>query len=147
MDHRSGSIYRTFSDSRLCGGRHSGQRGRELPDRLTPLSVWLSAFLTARYCAVYRKNMPGIFKVRANRGVSAQDKAASMRTANISKGGACLGQSAKRYKSRFPIVYQRFRCHGQVQRGRIGGCEVQGQGYPHRGLWGTPPEDAAVVRG
>ncbi len=41
MDHRSGSIYSTFSDSRLRGGRHSGQRGRELPDRLTPLSVLL----------------------------------------------------------------------------------------------------------
>ncbi len=41
MDHRSGSIYHTFSDSRLCGGRHSGQRGRELPDRLKTLSVLL----------------------------------------------------------------------------------------------------------
>lgn len=36
MDHRSSSIYRTFSDSYLCGSRHSGQRGRELPDRLKP---------------------------------------------------------------------------------------------------------------
>lgn len=41
MGHRSGSIHHTFSGSHLCGGRHSGQRGRKLPDRLNPLSVLL----------------------------------------------------------------------------------------------------------
>lgn len=41
MGHRSGSIYHTFSVSHLCGGRHSGQHGRKLPDRLNLLSVLL----------------------------------------------------------------------------------------------------------
>lgn len=69
VDYRSGSVYHTFSGGRLCGGRHSGQRGRELPDRLKPLSVLRSTAFPERlqHYAIYRKKRYRNFKVRTAR--------------------------------------------------------------------------------